>query len=134
MKRPLGVTALSLFFDFGALMSGLTAVLLLFPGTPLDTVWRLNPRAQEGFASMGGAALALMAIVSGACLTAALGLWRCAPWGYQVALAILTINLLGDTANFFIAHEWRTLIGLPIGGTMIAYLIVNRREFQGYRP
>ena len=127
--RSTGITALSFFFIFGGLMSGLTSIMLLFPGTALDSLWQLNPAAQAGFATMGKPAVLLMLAVCAACTTAALGLWRCARWGYWTALAILSINLIGDTTNFFLAHDRRTLIGLPIGGAMIAYLISKRRAF-----
>jgi hypothetical protein len=127
--RPGGVTALSLFFVFGATMSGLTAFLLSVPGTFLDATWRLNPRAHEGFASMGGWAVVLMIAVCAACTTAAIGLWRCERWGYLTAVTVLAINLAGDTLNAFVAHDWRTLIGLPVGGVMIAYLVTRRRRF-----
>jgi uncharacterized membrane protein (DUF2068 family) len=106
-------------------MSGLTCVLLLFPGTGLDRVWRLNPEAREAFRQMGPWAVLLMATVCAACALAARGLWRQAPWGRWLALAILTVNLIGDAANAFLRGDLRTLIGLPIGGALIAYLVVR---------
>ncbi|MGB8768542.1 MAG: hypothetical protein WCC92_02935, partial [Candidatus Korobacteraceae bacterium] len=39
------------------------------------------------------------------------------------------INLAGDTTNAVIAHDWRTLIGLPIGGAMVVYLLTKRSAF-----
>jgi uncharacterized membrane protein (DUF2068 family) len=129
-SRPAGITALSLFFVFGTVMSGLAAVMLLFPGSVLEPLWRLNPQARAGFVTMGNWAVLLMALVCAACATAAIGLWRCARWGHWTALAILSINLAGDTLNALIAHDWRTLIGLPIGGVVIAYLFSKRRVFE----
>jgi hypothetical protein len=128
-SRPAGITALSFFFLFGTFMSGLAAVTLLFPGSVLEPLWRLNPHAREGFATMGLWAALLMAVVCVACGMAALGLRRCKRWGYGVALSILTINLAGDTANAVMAHDWRTLMGLPIGGAMIVYLLSKRSAF-----
>lgn len=122
-SRPVAVTAISLFFFFGTLMSGLAALLLLFPGSRLDALWRVNPRGHEGFAAMGGWAIVLMLTVCAACLVAAVGLWRCRRWGAFIAIAILGINILGDTVNAVVAHDRRTLIGLPIGGAMIIYLL-----------
>ncbi len=129
--RPPGVTALSLFFVFGMVMSGLAACMLLFPGSALEPLWRLNPRAREGFAVMGIRAVLLMALVCLACLVAALGLWGCTRWGFWTALSILAINLAGDTTNALIMGDWRTLIGLPIGGFMIWYLLKQRQLFTG---
>lgn len=37
------------FFAFGATMCTLTIILLLFPGTALDLLWRLNPDAHSAF-------------------------------------------------------------------------------------
>ena len=82
------------------------------------------------FRSMGVWAVLLMGVVCVACGSAALGLLRCKRWGYRTALVILTINLASDTTNAVVAHDWRTLIGLPIGGFMIAYLIRQRRVFD----
>ena len=128
-SRPHGITALSFFFLFGAVMSGLAAVMLLFPGSILEPLWRLNPRAHEGFAAMGWRAVILMAVVCVACGTTALGLRRRKRWGYWTALAILAINLAGDTANAAIAHDWRSLLGLPIGAAMMMYLFIKRNAF-----
>jgi hypothetical protein len=120
---------LSVFFAFGAAMALLAATMLLFPGSILEPIWRLNPQAREALSHMGWWAVLLMAVVGAACATAALGLLRCKRWGYSMALAILSVNLLGDAANALIAHDWRTLIGLPIGGAMIFYLLKKRRVF-----
>ena len=78
---------------------------------------------------MGLWGVLLMAVVCVACGMTALGLRRCKRWGYRMALSILTINLAGDTANAVIAHDWRTLIGLPIGGAMIVYLLTKKSAF-----
>ena len=128
-SRPLGITVMSLFFIFGAVMSGLTVVMLLFPGSPLDRLWGLNPHAHERFTTMGAWAVLLMGAVGIACATGAFGLWHLKRWSLLTAIAILIINLAGDTANAFLTHGRRTLIGLPIGAAMIVYLLARRRVF-----
>jgi hypothetical protein len=127
--RPAGITALSLFFVFGALMSGLAAGMLRFPGSFLEPLWRLNPHAHKGFASLGIWAVLLMSVVCFACAAAAVGLSRCRRWGLWTAVTILSINLMGDTANAAITRDSRTLIGLPIGAIMIFYLLRKRPIF-----
>ena len=73
-----------------------------------------------------------MLTVGIACALAAIGLAKNAAWGRRLALAILAVNLIGDSATAIVRHDPRTLIGLPIGGGMIAYLLsrthVDARE------
>ena len=123
------IKAFAAFFGFGALMCALTIVLLLFPGSSLDALWRVNPEARSSFQSIGNAAFLLMGAVGLGCALAAVGLWRNARWGRQVALVILSINIVGDLLNAVLRRDYRALIGLPIGGAMIFYL-VRYRESQ----
>src|SRR5215467_14718141 len=99
--RPLGIIALSLFFVFGSLASGLSALMLIVPGTAMDALWRLNPHAQQGLTAMGHWSVLLMATVCAVCFSAAWGLWLRKRWGYWMATMILSINLVADTINFF---------------------------------
>ena len=124
-----GATALSLFFGFGTLMCSLTATMLLFPGSVLEPLWRLHPSAQQGFAGLGAWAILLMVIVGTACAVAAFGLWRCTRLGYRTAVAILCLNTIGDLTNALTMRHWWSLIGLPIGGAMIWYLVGKRHLF-----
>ena len=123
----------AVFFAFGALMCALTMVLLLFPGTGLDSLWRLNPEAHSAFQSLGNAAVLLMFAVGAACAVAAGGLWRNARWGIQVALIILSLNIVGDLFNAVFRHDYRALIGLPVGGAMI-FCLVRYRKLRSWFP
>ncbi len=111
------------FFSFGAIMCGLTIVLLVFPGIALDSLWRLNPEARHAFQSLGNWSIALMATVGTLCGAAAGGLWRGTRWAVRLAIAILSANLIGDTINALVRHDYRALIGIPIGAAMIYYLV-----------
>jgi len=113
---------LASFFAFGVTMCLLTIALLLFPGTALDAVWRLNPDAQVAFQSIGHWAIAIMLTIGAACCLAAVGLWRGALWGTRVAIIILIVNMVGDLSNALLNYDFRTLIGLPIAAAMIVYL------------
>src|SRR5437667_12831873 len=107
------------FFVFGTLMCLLTIVLLAFPGSFLEPLWRLNPDAHRAFESMGAWAFVLMSIVGVVCAMSALGLALQRDWGRWLAIGVLAANLIGDTAGAIVRHDPRTLIGLPIGGAMI---------------
>jgi len=85
-------------------MCTLAIVLLIFPGSPLDSLWALNPDARVAFQSLGKAATWLMFVVGAGCAFAAIGLWR------------------RSLLNAVLRHDYRALIGLPVGGAMIFYL------------
>ena len=127
-RRPLGVTLLVIFFGAGALICLVTMLALAFPGGFLEPIWRLRPDARLEFQKLGSWSVLFMAVVGTACGLAAAGLARQAEWGRRLAIGILTVNLVGDTLNTFLLHDLRTLIGLPVGGVMIWYLL-RRRTF-----
>jgi uncharacterized membrane protein (DUF2068 family) len=115
------------FFVFGTTMCTLTVFLLLFPGTSLDSLWHLNPDAHQAFDSLGKIGVALMLVVGAACAFAAIGLWRGYRWGVWLAMIILSLNIIGDLFNALARHDYRALIGLPIGAAMIFYLARYRK-------
>ena len=128
-QRPaIGIKLLAAFFGIGATICMLTIVMLLFPGSALDSLWRLNPDAHVAFQKIGTLSILLMFVVGTACALAAIGLTRRTRWGISLALGILTVNLVGDLLNALLRHDPRTLIGLPVGGAMVAYLLTARRS------
>lgn len=135
LRAPIGVRFLVAFFTFGTTMCTLTILALLFPGSVLEPVWRLNPDAHVAFQSLGRLSILLMLVVGTACASAAIGLVRRKRWGRLIAIAVLAVNLLGDTINAIARHDFRTLIGLPIGGAIILYLMSKRmRNFFETSP
>lgn len=125
-RRPAGITAISVFLGLGSLIALTTVIALLFPGGPLDSMWHLNPPARDGFRAIGRAAFVLMPVVSAWCAASAFGLSQRRVWGLRVAIGLLTVNLMGDLGNAFLRGDMRTLIGIPIGGAMIGYLLSKR--------
>jgi hypothetical protein len=82
---------------------------------------------------MGYVAVALMLIVGAGCAFAAIGLWCGSRWGIGLASIILSFNIIGDLFNALVRHDYRALIGLPIAGAMIVYLIRSRNERPSQR-
>jgi len=127
-KRSLGTVLLVLFFAADALICLVTMLTLAFPGSFLESIWRFKPEAPVQFQEIGrGVSIALMAAVGVACGLSAFGLARNAQWGRRLAIAVLAVNLIGDSLNALLRHDPKTLIGLPIGGLMIWYLLALRR-------
>jgi hypothetical protein len=121
--RSVGTTLLVIFFAAGALICLVTMLALAFPGGFLEPIWRLKPEARVEFQKIGSASIALMAVVGAACGLAAVGLAKNAEWGRRLAIGVLAVNLVGDSLNALLRHDVKTLIGLPIGGLMILFLV-----------
>src|SRR5271165_3448693 len=98
-KRPFGITALGVFFCFGTLACGVSAISLLRPGSFLEPIWRLNQRGHEAFLHMGLWVPLLLVAVCLACATSACGFLAGKRWGYRLGVSLLLINLVGDLLN-----------------------------------
>ena len=131
--RSVGLTLLSLLFVLGSFMALLALLGLLFPGGALEPIWRLNRYAQVALMELRWWGLGLMLVIATACALAAVGVWIRAPWGHRLALTILAVNLLGDVSNAVLRGDLRTLIGIPIGGAIIWYLVNPRTRAQFVR-
>ena len=118
--------AIACLFGFGTVASAFAIITLLFPGTILDRAWAVNPEGHEGLTRLGPLAVALMALVCAACTIIAFGLWKGRPWGRALAIAGLSINLISDVATALIRRDPVTLIGIPIAGAIIFYLVRTR--------
>ena len=123
--RPVGITALSIFFLAGAAISLTASLSLLRPNSFFESMWRLNPRAQENLSSLGLWAVLLLAIVSLFCATAAIGLWRGSMWGHWLAFGLITTNLIGDF-NVLLGTEPRAVVGIPIAAAILLYLLSKK--------
>jgi hypothetical protein len=126
-RLPLGIRLLVIFFAAGALICSLVMLALAFPGGILEPFWRFRPDARTEFQEFGMWAIALMAAVGAACGLSAFGLARRAEWGRRLAVGVLTVNLVGDAFNAVFRGDLRTLMGMPIGGLMIWYLVSKGR-------
>jgi len=125
-QRSVGLDALGAFFAFGAGASGLSVVTLLWPGGPLDVVWRVNPDGHAALQRAGGWAVLLMLVVCAACAATARGLRARRRWGRTLAITMLALNLLSDLVNAAVLGDRRTLVGVPIAALLIAYLLASR--------
>ncbi len=130
MLRPVSLTILAAFFAFGSLMALLASLALLLPGGVLEPMWALNPQAQVALTALHSWGVVLMLTVGIACVLAAIGLWTRALWGHHLAVGILAVNLVGDVLNAAVRGDHRALVGIPIGGAMILYLLRSRTREQ----
>ena len=130
MPRSVGLILLCGFFVFGALMASLAFLALALPGGLLEPVWQLNPTAHRALAALGSWGVVMMGIVALACALAAIGLWKQSLWGHRLAVGMLVVNVLSDVLNAVVRGDLWTLIGVPIGGALIWYLLSARARAQ----
>lgn len=125
-KRPLGITALSVFSFAATGITLLASLSLLFPNGALEPIWRLNPRARVSLGAIGLWAVLLFFGVGVTCLIVGIGLWRGKRWGYLLAIVGLCINALGDLINTLSGREPRAIIGIPIVILILTYLLTTK--------
>jgi hypothetical protein len=124
--RPMGISALAIFFALGSMIALTASLALLFPGGMLEPMWRLNPRARLAFGSIGGWGPVLLAVLSLACSATAVGLWKGWRWGYRLALGLLIVQLAGNLTNVLLGTEPRAAVGIPLAALLIWFLSRNR--------
>lgn len=128
--RPLGITALIIFFLAGALISFLAGLSLLFPSTFFEAMWRVNPHGHEGLLRIVPWGVVLLFAASASCAAAAVGLWRRARWGRILAITLIAVNLLSNLINTVLRIEPRAIVGVPIALAILLYL--RSRRVQNY--
>jgi hypothetical protein len=133
-RTPFGIRCLVAFAFAAAGISAASAASLLWPGGPLEAMWRLNPRAKEDFAALGIWSAILLDVLSIVCLIAAVGLWRRTRAGYRLIVAGLILNLIGDVSNIIVRRQLAPAFGIPVVAAILAYLMTrNVREYFGVR-
>jgi len=124
-KTP-GFTAVGIFLFFAAVMASLAATTLLWRGTVLDRVWALNPTAYKQLAPVGGTVGILFLLLGAALATAGIGWFRRRLWGWRLAVAIITAQVLGDVVNSVRGDWLRGGAGIIIAGALLLFLLQPR--------
>jgi hypothetical protein len=123
---------MAVFLVFGAAMATLAGITLLFPGSFLDPIWRLNPEAGEQLRQLGrGIGIAFLGL-GAAMVATAIGWIRRRFWGWALAATIIASQVLGDLVNAFRGEWLKGAVGAAIAGALLAYLIrpVTRGAFE----
>ena len=125
-KRSRGISALSIFFLVGSLISLTASLSIVFPANFIQPIWRVNPRAHKHLLDLVPWSVALLLAVSVICGMAAIGLWRRAAWGHKIAVSLIAFNLVGDVANTVMGTEPRAILGVPIALAILIYLLSKK--------
>lgn len=104
-------------------MAALAGVTLVWPGTSLDRMWRLNPRAYAQLVPLGRAAGIPFLLLGFALAVASVGWFKLRIWGWRIAVAVIAIQVLGDGVNLFLKHFVEGAVGVAIAGALLFYLL-----------
>jgi hypothetical protein len=122
-KLTPAMTAVGVFLVFGACMSGLAGVTLLWRGTTLDRVWALNPTAYRKLAPLGRTVGPLFLLLSATMAFASVGWFNRRFWGWALAVGIISTQVVGDSINLVRGDFVRGGAGLAIAGALLLYLL-----------
>ena len=75
----------------------------------------------------------LFLLLSGVMAVAGIGWFLRRPWGWVLAVVIITVQVLGDLVNFLRGDFIRGGVGAIIAGTLLLYLVSSnvRKNFAG---
>jgi hypothetical protein len=114
--------AFGVFLFFGAVMASFAGVTLVWPGTALDRIWTLNPRAHSELAPLGKPIGLLFLSLAAALAIAGTG-WLKRRWcGWQLAVVIIAIQILGDITNVLLERIIQGVVGVTIAGALFFYV------------
>lgn len=118
-----GMCAVGIFLFFGATMASLAATTLIWRGTALDRIWVLNPRAYRQLVPFGKTVGILFLLLGGALVVAGVGWFKRRSWGWRLAVAIITTQVLGDLVSAFMGRVIEGAIGIVIASALLLYLL-----------
>jgi len=117
------MTIFGVFLVFGGVMAFLAGATLVWPGTRLDRIWILNPRAYRELAPFGKAVGIPFLLLSVALAVAAMGWFSRRLWGWRLTVTIIATQVLGDLFNVFRGHVVEGGIGAAIAGAVLLYIL-----------
>src|SRR6266852_1745574 len=95
-KSPRGINAVGIFLFYGSIMATLAGITLLWPGTVLDRMWVLNASAYKRLAPFGVTVGIPFLLLGATLMIAGAGWFIRRSWGWWLAVAIITTQVLGD--------------------------------------
>ncbi len=119
---PAGITAIGVFWFFGAVMAAYACVTLLWPGTALDRLWKLNISAHVELLLMGRAIGFLFLVLGAALVATGIGWSKRRTWGWTLGVILLATQVTGDLASAAMGEYLRGGTGILIAGSLLFYL------------
>lgn len=118
----LRIRAIGAFLLSGAAIAFIAGTSLARPGTVLDRMWALNPRAYHDLAPFGKPVGLLFLLLAVALTFAGIGWLKHRRWGWRLAVAIIGTQVLGDSVNIFFGRVLQGLVGVTIASALLFYI------------
>jgi len=119
---PRGMTAIGIFLLFGSATALLAGISLVRPGTTLDHLWALNPHAYKQLAPLGRTVGPLFLLLSALLGIAGTGWLRRRKWGWQLAVTIIAIQIVGDVVSALRGQVVPGSVGVVVAGALLLYM------------
>jgi len=120
---PRGMTAMGVFLLFGAAMALIAGTSLMRPGTALDRMWALNPRAYHELSPLGRSAGFLFLLLALALALTGMSWLKRRRWGWRLAVVIIGTQVLGNLVSIFLGRIVEGVVGFTIAGALLLYII-----------
>ena len=104
-------------------MAALAATSLIWQGTFLESMWRLNPDAYQKLAPLGVVVGIAFVFLSAMLAAAGIGWFRRRFWGWVLAVATIATQVLGGVVNFLTRDFIGGATGIIIAGALLWYLL-----------
>src|SRR5262249_7574410 len=105
-RKPHAVTVIAAFLYFATFMALSVGAFRLFPNAFVDRLLDLNKPAQAAFRATGRLAGVPLILLCIATFRAAKGLLRGEAWAWWFAVALFTIDIIGDIVSFAVTGDW----------------------------
>jgi len=128
------MTAVGVFLVFGACMSGLAGTTLVWRGTMLDRMWKLNPTAYRKLAPIGETVGPLFLLLSATMVIASVGWFKRCVWGWRLTVGIVSTQVAGDLINLVRGDLLRGGTGLAIASGLLFYLLRPKVRTKFHQP
>jgi|SRR5579871_1454014 len=120
---PFRIAWIGIFFLFGAVMTTLAGVSLVWPGTALDGMWKINPVAHAELSPYGKMAGLLFLGMTPLLAISGAGVLYRRRWSYYASLLLIGANGVGDVVNLLRGDYLKGLTGVFFAGLFMLYLL-----------
>jgi hypothetical protein len=125
--------AIGVFLVFGGVLACAAGISLTRPGTVLERMWALNSRAFQELAPLGPSVGLLFLVLAVALMLAGAGWLKRRRWGWQLAVAIIGTQVLGNCIQIFPGRVTEGIVGVTIAGALLFYITRGRVRRFVYR-